>query len=128
MRLGLVILIGILALGLTFFGFYLFGNYSKGSRAGTVVKMSERGVMLKTWEGQLNLGGLSGETGSPASSLWNFSVDDSEAEVLKALEAASLSGGRLKLYYKEKFVQFDFRGDTKYFIYQVETPDGKLID
>jgi hypothetical protein len=128
MRLGLVILIGILALGLTFLGFYLFGNYSKGSRAGTVVKMSERGVMFKTWEGQLNLGGLSGETGSPASSLWDFSVDGSEKEVLKALEAASLSGGRLKLHYKEKFVQFDFRGDTKYFIYQVETPDGKLID
>jgi hypothetical protein len=128
MRTGWVILIGIITLVLLFFGFYLFGNYSKGSRAGTVVKMSERGVVFKTWEGQLNLGGISGDTGSPASSLWDFSVSSGEKEVLKALEAASLSGTRLKLYYHEKFVQFDFRGDTKYFIYQVETPEGKLID
>ncbi len=128
MRIVWFILGGLLLLGLVFLGFYTFGNYSDGTRAGTVVKLSERGVIFKTTEGQLNLGGFSGETGSPASSLWDFSVDNGETAVRKALEDASLSGKRLKLYYHEKFVQFDFRGDTKYFIYKVETPDGKVID
>jgi len=128
MRIVWFILGGLLLLGLVFLGFYTLGNYSSGSRAGTVVKLSERGVVFKTTEGQLNLGGFSGETGSPASSLWDFSVDNGETAVRKALEDASLSGKRLKLYYNEKFVQFDFRGDTKYFIYKVETPEGKVID
>lgn len=128
MRTVWIILIGLASLGLVFLGFYLFGNYSNGSRAGTVVKLSERGVLFKTTEGQLNLGGFSGETGSPASSLWDFSVDDDEKAVIRALEDASLSGKRLKLFYHEKFVQLDFRGDTKYFIHKVETPEGKVID
>jgi hypothetical protein len=101
--------------------YFIFGSYSEGSRAGTIVKLSRRGVLVKTYEGQLNLGGFSGETGSPASSLWEFSVSNGKKEVIQQLEEASLNGKRVKLYYKEKFFQWTLLGDTRYFIYKVES-------
>src|SRR5688572_4477628 len=115
-----IIFFAIVALVLMIGSYYIFGSYSEGSRAGTIVKLSKRGVLIKTYEGQLNLGGFSGETGSPASSLWDFSVDGGKDEVIKQLEDASLNGKRVKLYYKEKFFNLSWRGDTKYFVYKVE--------
>jgi hypothetical protein len=116
-----IILIVTALLGLIIVGYLVFGSYSSGTRAGTVVKLSSRGVLIKTYEGQLNLGGFSGETGSPASSLWDFSVDNGNKEVIQQLEEASLNGRRVKLYYREKFYRFPWRGDTKYFIYKIES-------
>ena len=116
-----IIFFAILALVLMIGAYYIFGSYSEGSRAGTIVKLSRRGVLVKTYEGQLNMGGVSGDTGSPASSLWDFSVDGGKDEVIKQLEEASLNGKRVKLYYKEKFFNLSWRGDTKYFVYKVES-------
>lgn len=121
MKVVKIIFFAILALVLMVGAYYIFGSYSEGSRAGTIVKLSHRGVLIKTYEGQLNMGGVSGETGSPASSLWDFSVDGGKDEIIKQLEEASLNGKRVKLYYKEKFFNLSWRGDTKYFIYKVET-------
>lgn len=115
------IIIGIAILVILFLAYALFGSYSDGYRAGTVSKLSKKGYVFKTYEGQLNLGGLSGETGSPASSLWSFSVDGGEHDVIKQLDDALLSGKRVKLYYKEKFILFFWQGDSKYYIYKVET-------
>ncbi|MDO1449147.1 hypothetical protein Q0590_22915 [Rhodocytophaga aerolata] len=116
-----IIFISLVVLILLVGGYYIFGSYSEGSRAGTIVKLSRRGVLVKTYEGQLNLGGFSGETGSPASSLWDFSVSSGQEDVIRQLEEASLNGKRVKLYYKEKFFQLSWRGDTKYFVYKVES-------
>jgi len=107
----IVLLIGI---------YYLFGNYSTGTRAGTIVKLSRRGVVFKTLEGQLNLGGFTQDSGSPATSLWDFTVDTDNTEVVQALEEANLNGHRVKLHYKEKFYRLPWRGDTKYFVIKVE--------
>ena len=50
-------------------------TYSSGTRSGYLIKISEKGYIFKTCEGQLNLGGVeaspeSGITGN----VWNFSV------------------------------------------------------
>ena len=37
------------------------GNYSNGNRVGNITKFSEKGIIWKTWEGQLHLGGISNE-------------------------------------------------------------------
>lgn len=121
MKLVRIISLSLLGIGLLILLYFLFGSYSEGTRAGTIVKLSRRGVLIKTYEGQLNLGGFSGETGSPASSLWDFSVDGGKADLIKQLEEAELGGKRVKLYYKEKFYTFPWRGDTKYFIYKAES-------
>lgn len=112
--------IGIVAIGLLVAIYFLFGNYSDGTRAGTIVKLSNKGYFFKTLEGQLNLGGLTQESGSPASSLWDFSVAGGDVHIIKELEEANLNGRRIKLYYKEKYYTLPWRGDTKYFVYKVE--------
>ncbi|MES2731764.1 MAG: hypothetical protein V4714_08450 [Bacteroidota bacterium] len=114
------ILFAIIALVLLVFGYFMFGNYSTGERAGTVSKLSQKGFIFKTYEGQLNLGGLSGETGSPSSSLWSFSVHSGDKEVIKQLEEALLNGKRVRLLYNEKYVRFFWQGDSKYYVHKVE--------
>lgn len=103
-------------------GYYLFGNYSEGYRAGTVIKLSRKGLVIKTYEGELNLGmGIHDEGSSVSvSNLWNFSVSSSDSACLAMLDSAMLSGKRAKLLYREKFVAVPWRGDTKYQVYKVE--------
>jgi hypothetical protein len=100
-------------------GYYLTaGYYSKGERAGTISKLSERGYVFKTYEGMLNEGGYSGETGSLTPRYFEFSckIDTTITKLQKALK----TGERVTLQYSEKFFQFPWNGDTKYFIDNVE--------
>ena len=98
----------------------VFATYSDGYRAGQIIKMSKKGVLFKTNEGQLNTGGGFGGDGDVTSSIWNFSVARSDKEVLKEIEDAVDGQYRVKLHYKEKFFKHGWRGDTKYFVYDVE--------
>lgn len=102
----------------------VFYNYSDGFRAGTVIKLSEKGYLFKTYEGQLYTGAIPTVPGSGkdvfGGGLWNFSVLRSNHDVIKALEDASAKGLRVKLHYKEKLYQYNWRGETKYFVYRVE--------
>ena len=65
--------------------FYFNYTYSEGSRAGMLVKFSEKGYIFKTYEGDLNLGGINPLPGNTiANNIWKFSVkDDSIGELLK---------------------------------------------
>ena len=100
-------------------GYYLFATtaYSKGTRTGYLIKMSEKGVVFKTMEGQMNLGGIaSGEDASLIGNIWDFSVRDQY--LYKKL--ASLEGKKVTLSYEENFRKIFWHGDTKYFIFDVE--------
>lgn len=113
----------LLALGgivLLFILFAYYANFSSGFRVGVPVKLSKKGVLVKTFEGQLNIGGLtSGEQGVIPTQ-WDFTVPNSNDMALKRIESAMEKGVRAKLYYKEKYIKLPWRGDTKYFVYQVE--------
>ncbi|MEM6629279.1 MAG: 6-phosphogluconate dehydrogenase [Bacteroidota bacterium] len=93
----------------------IFANFSDGYRVGRVIKLSRKGYVFKTWEGQLNLEALSQDEG-----IWEFSVERGDDEIRNQIDEAVEEGYRVKLYYKEKYFQFDWRGKTKYFIYNVE--------
>lgn len=104
-------------------GYYLFGNYSDGYRAGTVFKMSRKGLIFKTFEGELNLGmGIHDGSNSVAvSNVWSFSVDSKDTACLAGIDSAMASGKRAKLHYREKFLAVPWRGDTKFMVYKIET-------
>ncbi len=104
--------IGILVLSLLFFLFLYFGNYSTGTRGGVVMKISKKGYIFKTYEGQLDVGTINDP--------WEFSVESSEKEVIDNLNNVQQSGERVRLHYEEKFTTFFWRGDSKYFITKVE--------
>jgi hypothetical protein len=100
-------------------GYYLTtGHYSTGERAGTISKLSERGYIFKTYEGVLNEGGYSGQTGTLTPKYFEFSCK-TDSTIAK-LERGLKTGERVTLHYSEKFFQFPWNGDTKYFINDVE--------
>ncbi len=116
----------ILLLSIAVGSFFVFGTYSEGYRAGTVMKLSTKGYLFKTLEGQLNMGGMAGSDGGDiATTTWAFSVDKGNEQVVKAIEEAVDNGSRVKLFYKEKYFQFDWRGETKYFVFKVDQVGGK---
>lgn len=104
------------------FGTWLvfFATYSEGYRVGTVIKMTHRGVVFKTYEGQLHTGGVSADVGEGASSIWDFSIRKDDSHIREQIEAAVDAGSRVKLYYDEKYYQWAYFGETKYFITKVE--------
>jgi hypothetical protein len=93
-------------------------SYSDGERAGTVSKFSRRGFIFKTYEGVLNVGGFSGETGSLTPQYFDFSVRDDD--VAKKVTEAVKTGQRVTLHYEEKILKLPWNGDTKYYITDVE--------
>lgn len=94
-------------------------SYSDGERAGTVSKFSRRGFVFKTYEGVLNVGGFSGQTGSLTPQYFDFSVKD-EAVANQITEAVR-TGQRVTLHYEEKIIKLPWNGETKYYITNVET-------
>ena len=103
--------------------FALYANFSDGKRAGEVIKLSKKGYVFKTYEGQLNTGGFGDMDGDITSSIWHFSVKRDNQEVLDQLDNAIDGGYRVKLYYDEKYIKVPFLGETKYFVTKVEKVD-----
>ena len=107
--LGLV-LGGIVLLAILYYAFIYFVPYSEGTRAGELIKFSRKGVVSKTWEGQISQG-ISG------AQIFDFSVLDGEEEVIQKLK--DYQGSYVKLTYVERYATFIFWGDTKYFVTEV---------
>jgi len=115
------ILIIALILGIGTLAFMYWGVYERGVMAGKVLRVTEKGMVFKTYEGKLNLesfGALKGA--SPIAETFDFSVESDQAETIKQLEEVSLSGERVNLHFVKRYAQFPWRGDTKYFIEKVE--------
>ena len=111
----------VIALALIVFAFLYWGSDENGLMAGKVLRISEKGVLFKTYEGKLNLetfGALKGT--SPIAESFDFSVEGSEKDVINALQEVALSGERVNLHFKKRYAIFFWRGETRYFITQVE--------
>ncbi|MDW8296077.1 MAG: hypothetical protein RMJ97_04255 [Raineya sp.] len=99
---------------LIWFLIMIFGVYSEGVRAGVLDKFSKKGVIFKTWEGELRIG--SEDRLNPQKFL--FSVNENEKEVIQKL--LDYNGKQVKLHYKQKYWVFPWQGESDYFIYKVE--------
>lgn len=116
------VVISLILLAILVFSYLYWGSYSKdGVRAGTVVKVSDKGFIFKTYEGQLNVETFGAiKRGSVINETFDFSVEKSDTEVFETLKAVALSGERVSLHYTERYMHFFWRGDTKYFVTGVE--------
>ncbi|MDX6746355.1 6-phosphogluconate dehydrogenase [Polaribacter sp. PL03] len=95
--------------------FIYFINYSTGVRSGELIKISRKGVVVKTWEGEISQG-ISG------AQIFTFSVEEKDEEVIKNLQ--KYQGRYVKLTYKERYSTFFWLGDTKYFVTKVTQEDS----
>jgi hypothetical protein len=87
-------------------------TYSQGERAGYVQKISKKGWICKTWEGELAMANLPGTMPQ----IFQFSIrDDAVAQQL-----TSLAGQRVTLHYEQhRGIPTSCFGETEYFITQV---------
>ncbi|MBC7390565.1 MAG: hypothetical protein H7329_15235 [Opitutaceae bacterium] len=100
--------------------YYVFGHFSDGYRGGTLIKLSRKGVVFKSLEGQLNIGTfLDNGREKPTSPIWDFSVKN-DPKLFEMLNEAILTNRRVKLHYHEMFVTLPWRGETNYIVDEVE--------
>ncbi len=104
-------ILGIIAIMAIYYAFIYFVPYSEGVRSGELIKVSHKGVVVKTWEGEMSQG-ISG------AQIFPFSVLDKDKEVIRKLQ--EYQGNYVKLHYTERFATFFWLGDTKYFVTKVE--------
>ncbi len=91
-------------------------SYSTGERAGWVQKLSNKGWLCKTWEGELALVSLPGSTAEK----FNFTIHDETV----AQEIAKVIGKRVALHYEEKVgLPTSCFGETRYFVTGVTLSD-----
>ncbi|MFD0993595.1 6-phosphogluconate dehydrogenase [Tenacibaculum geojense] len=106
-----LILLGILIITAMYYAFIYYIPYSEGIRSGELIKFSRKGVMIKTWEGEISQG-ISG------AQIFKFSVENKQKEAIYDLQ--KYQGRYVKVYYKERYGTFFWLGDSKYFITKVE--------
>lgn len=116
-----ITLIAAVVVGAAVFSFMYWGTYEDGVMAGKILRISQKGVMFKTFEGKINLetfGALRGA--SPIAESFDFSVEKSDTALIKELQTVALSGERVNLYFVKRYARFAWRGETKYFATRVE--------
>lgn len=98
----------------TLVGYFIFmynATYSEGFRSGELIKVSRKGVVFKTWEGEISQG-ISG------AQIFSFSVLDGEEKVITDLK--KFEGQYVQLTYMERYRTYPWWGDTHYFISNVK--------
>lgn len=94
-------------------------NYSDGERVGVVTKLSYKGVFCKTWEGQMNLGGMATKTdGSMVPNVWDFTVEN--LALLPQIQKAMSEQTPLKIAYHQGFLSGICTSDSDYFVESVK--------
>ncbi|HEY6720100.1 MAG TPA: hypothetical protein VI363_00555 [Burkholderiales bacterium] len=96
-------------------GYFLFvfnWSYSEGERAGWIQKVSSKGWLCKTWEGEMAMVSMPGSM----SEKFPFTVwDDATAEQIN-----KLMGKRVSLHYEEKIgIPTSCFGETRYYATRV---------
>lgn len=97
--------------------------YSDGMRVGTVTKISKKGLICKTWEGEMFLGGVRNKHDSDGRSFavantWEFTVRDENS--LGILLRAAETGERVKVQYDEVAFRNPCASERGYFVRSVE--------
>lgn len=88
-------------------------SYSKGERSGYVQKLSKKGWVCKTWEGEMAMVSIPGTTPE----IFNFSVRDDAV----AAKLNQTIGKRVAISYEQhKGVPTNCFGETDYFVTDVK--------
>ncbi len=93
--------------------FRYFFTYSEGYRAGLLQKFSNKGVIFKTYEGELILSSVSSTANvALASEKFIFSVNKKDVSI----QYDTLQGKNVIVHYIEKKGTVPWRGDSRYLV------------
>lgn len=93
------------------------GCYSSGVRVGTIQKLSAKGVLSKSWEGELVQDGLHSKSDSAVSNVWKFSVLD--PGIANKLDEQVFEGHPVAIKYCQKTFRNPLVSDTGYIVTDV---------
>ena len=111
-----LILVATVIIGISgYFAVVYYASFSEGFRSGELIKISNKGMVFKTWEGELS-------QGIAGAQIFQFSVLDSEQKVIQQMK--DLQGEYVKVTYVEKYATFPWWGDTTYFVTEVVIEDS----
>jgi hypothetical protein len=102
-----------------YFAFIYYVPYSEGVRSGELIKFSRKGIIYKTWEGEMSQG-ISG------AQIFQFTVLNKEKKVIEQME--QLQGRYVKLTYEERYASFSWWGDTPYFVTAVQEEQSPFVN
>jgi hypothetical protein len=111
-KMGIILLILTIVASI---GYYQYRTWtlSDGTRTGVLFKISKKGIIFKTYEGQIQLGGANIMSNQ---SIFVFSAKD--ANVYNEIQ--KYEGKNVKLHYKQLVNPFPWQGDTDYIVYKAE--------
>lgn len=106
-----------------FIGLVLFwpvgcsGTSSNGERTGVITKFSHKGVMGKSWEGEMVQGGMKYNDGKAVANVWGFTVIDSD-ELVKKAQYAQENGLPVICTYNQGFFYntYNTRNGSGYYV------------
>ncbi|HSO85189.1 MAG TPA: hypothetical protein VLQ91_01460 [Draconibacterium sp.] len=111
-----IVIVIIIAVGYFKYGF----TYSKGYRAGLLQKFSEKGVIFKTYEGEMILSSVQSNSNvALASEKFLFSVTD----VAVAKQMEQIQGKQVVVHYREKNGALPWQGESYYIVDSVRVSD-----
>ncbi len=107
------LIIVLLLAGGVFFWWKFYYTYSDGYRAGILQKLSHKGNVFKTYEGELIMSSITSTLNVPvASEKFYFSVaNDSLARAMMNFE-----GKTMRLHYEQKKGKLPWRGESVYVV------------
>lgn len=112
----MAVLVALVMLVVLYFTAALKWSYSTGERAGWVQKLSKKGWVCKTWEGELAMVSMPGAT--PEKFLFTIFDDEVAQQITRAM------GRRVSLHYEEKVgLPTSCFGDTRYYVKGITVSD-----
>ena len=116
MRKIIGIVLGVLVSGIAFyFAVMYYATFSEGIRSGELIKISNKGMIFKTWEGELS-------QGIAGAQIFKFSILDSDEKIIEQMK--EMQGEYVKVNYIERYRTFPWWGDTSYYITEVVKEDS----
>ena len=109
----IVAIVALILIAVAYLAVALKWSYSTGDRAGWLQKLSDKGWVCKTWEGEMALVSL---PGTSTVEKFAFTVRDD----LVAAELAKVMGKRVTLHYEEKVgLPGSCFGETRHYVTKV---------
>ena len=101
-------------------------QYGNGIRVGVVNKISKKGYVWKTFEGELVLEGLVSNGQTSGANLWDFSLDNEQRhgenieELARTITECAETGTKVKIKYIQPWGTWPWRSGTDYLVQSVE--------
>ncbi len=106
-------------------------EYSNGGRVGVINKFTKKGLIWKTYEGEMALEGIVSSGGAMGANIWQFSLDNQArhgeniGELANKIDDYLKGGAKVRIDYVEPWTAWPWRSGTDYLVQKIEPMQDK---